>query len=109
MLWEYGQMEVFGYGEKFCMVSQPGISPGDFSNHTPIQVGVTDDGVTGDWVNEGGTWFFRSPDGTNAVGWVNDGGVWYYMHPSGAMATGWVLIGGVWNWFYDCGAWWGTY
>ncbi len=77
------------------------------------------------WVQNGGRWFYRYPDGTfltdswasiggiwylfdgvgaMQTGWQMRNGTWYYMDGSGAMKTGWQLVNGAWYYMFDSGA-----
>ena len=54
--------------------------------------------LKGQWVNDGGVWYYIKADGVMATGWVKDGANWYFLNASGAMKTGWVKDGA--NWYY---------
>lgn len=47
----------------------------------------------GQWSNENDTWYWKTPDGTNAqLQWIYVDGSWYYVGADGQMATGWNWI-----------------
>lgn len=52
--------------------------------------------IKGQWVNDGGVWYYIKADGVMATGWVKDGANWYYLQSSGAMKTGWLNNNGTW-------------
>ena len=77
------------------------------------------------WIERGGRWRFRYPDGTYVrdswgkisgvwylfdgngdmlTGWQLRSGIYYYMDTSGAMRTGWLLDKNVWYFLKDDGA-----
>ncbi|EKQ50513.1 MULTISPECIES: cell wall-binding protein [unclassified Clostridium] len=58
----------------------------------------------GQWVNDGGVWYYIKADGIMATGWIQDGGNWYYLNGSGAMKTGWVNDNGTWYFLKSSGA-----
>jgi hypothetical protein len=60
--------------------------------------------VKGQWVNDGGVWYYIKADGVMATGWVKDGANWYYLQSSGAMKTGWVNDNGTWYYLQSSGA-----
>ena len=60
--------------------------------------------VKGQWVNDGGVWYYIKADGTMATGWIQDGSTWYYLQSSGAMKTGWLNDNGTWYYLQSSGA-----
>jgi hypothetical protein len=60
--------------------------------------------VKGQWVNDGGVWYYIKADGVMATGWVNDNGTWYFLQSSGAMKTGWLNDNGTWYFLQSSGA-----
>ncbi|MFR5601904.1 MAG: hypothetical protein ACLTKI_05910 [Lachnospiraceae bacterium] len=57
------------------------------------------------WISNGGTWFYRYPDGSYVKNdWCNIGGTWYWFNGNGAMATGWQHINGSWYYLENNGA-----
>ncbi|MGI5958354.1 MAG: GH25 family lysozyme [Massiliimalia sp.] len=56
------------------------------------------------WYKLDGIWYYRLPDGNNAVGWHQIDGKWYYFNPSGQMQTGWLHDEGKWYYLGDDGA-----
>lgn len=62
----------------------------------------------GSWIEEGGRWWFRRPDGGYArEEWKNIRGEWYAFDELGWMRTGWYMDGG--KWYYldpESGAMW---
>jgi hypothetical protein len=60
--------------------------------------------VKGQWVNDGGVWYYIKADGVMATGWVKDGANWYFLNGSGAMKTGWLNDNGTWYFLQASGA-----
>ena len=60
--------------------------------------------LKGQWVNDGGAWYYIKADGVMATGWVKDGANWYFLNASGAMKTGWVKDGANWYFLKSSGA-----
>lgn len=49
------------------------------------------------WIQEGGRWWYRHPDGSyTRSDWEKIDGKWYYFDASGWMVTGWIQLKGVW-------------
>ncbi len=68
-----------------------------FYNATGVQ-------AKGQWVNDGGVWYYIKADGVMATGWIQDGSTWYYLQSSGAMKTGWLNDNGTWYYLQSSGA-----
>ncbi|MCI1477108.1 MAG: N-acetylmuramoyl-L-alanine amidase family protein [Clostridium beijerinckii] len=60
--------------------------------------------VKGQWVQDGGVWYYIKADGVMATGWTKDGSTWYYLQSSGAMKTGWLNDNGTWYYLNGSGA-----
>ncbi|OOM10454.1 N-acetylmuramoyl-L-alanine amidase family protein [Clostridium saccharobutylicum] len=60
--------------------------------------------LKGQWVNDGGVWYYIKADGIMATGWIKDGGNWYYLNGSGSMKTGWLNDNGTWYFLQPSGA-----
>ncbi|CUU50730.1 N-acetylmuramoyl-L-alanine amidase family protein [Clostridium beijerinckii] len=60
--------------------------------------------VKGQWVNDGGVWYYIKADGVMATGWIKDGSTWYFLQSSGAMKTGWLNDNGTWYYLQSSGA-----
>ena len=57
------------------------------------------------WVLEGGTWYYRYPDGSyQRDSWLQVNGIWYLFDGSGRMLTGWQNKNGLTYYLTDSGA-----
>ena len=72
----------------------------DVGGSAPSLPGSSDGPVTADqvgWIEQGGTWYFRYPDGTyHTSGWLTIQDCWYRFDSSGRMLTGWQYLDGLW-------------
>lgn len=65
--------------------------------------GITTDRVG--WVLDGGTWYYRYPDGSyQKNSWLKINGTWYLFDASGKMLTGWQNKNGATYYLLDSGA-----
>ena len=72
----------------------------DNGNSGPAAPGSSGGSVTADqvgWIEQGGTWYFRYPDGTyQQNGWLTLQDLWYRFDADGRMITGWFYMDGLW-------------